>query len=141
MGQQRIEIDKEFPFPVSDLFNHLSEHENLSALFAPAKVRRVKEGDVEPNGVGSVRRLSLPLTPAFEETVTEFERDRRIAYRITRGSPLRDHHGEMVFSPHGEGGSRLQYTIVFRGKLPLVGALVKPALENGIRRGLNKLRL
>ena len=36
MGQQRIEIDKEFPFPVSDLFNHLSEHENLSALFAPA---------------------------------------------------------------------------------------------------------
>ncbi|WP_370211959.1 SRPBCC family protein [Alloalcanivorax venustensis] len=140
MGQQRIEIDKEFPFPVSDLFNHLSEHENLSALFAPAKVRRVKEGDVEPNGVGSVRRLSLPLTPAFEETITEFERDRRIAYRITKGSPLRDHHGVMVFSETA-GGSRLHYTIVFKGKLPLIAAVIKPVLDRAIRKGLNDLRL
>ncbi len=97
MGLQRIEIDKTFPFPVDALFHHLSEHENLSALFAPAKVRRVKAGDVEPNGVGSVRRLSLPLTPPFEETVTEFEPDRRIAYRITKGSPLRDHFGKWCF--------------------------------------------
>ncbi|MCH2556439.1 MAG: SRPBCC family protein [Alcanivorax sp.] len=141
MGLQRIEIDKTFPYPVDRLFHHLSQHENLSALFAPAKVWRVKEGTDAANGVGSVRRLSLPLTPAFEETVTEFQPDQRIAYRITRGSPLRDHHGEMVFSTHGNGGSRLQYTIVFRGKLPLVGALVKPVLENGIRRGLDKLRL
>ncbi len=141
MGLQRIEIDKTFPFPVDRLFHHLSQHENLSALFAPAKVRRVKPGIDDPNGVGSVRRLSLPLTPAFEETVTDFEPDQRIAYRITRGSPLRDHHGEMVFSEHADGGSRLQYTIVFRGKLPLLGALVKPALENSIRRGLDKLKL
>ena len=140
MGQQRIEIDKEFPFPVSDLFNHLSEHETLSALFAPVKARRVKEGDVEPNGVGSVRRLSLPLAPAFEETVTEFQRDRRIAYRITKGSPLRDHHGVMAFSETA-GGSRLHYTIVFKGKLPLIAALIKPALERSIRKGLDDLRL
>ncbi|WP_238400972.1 SRPBCC family protein [Alloalcanivorax marinus] len=141
MGLQRIEIDKTFPFPVDALFRHLSDHENLSSLFAPAKVRRVKAGEGEPNGVGSVRRLSLPLTPPFEETVTEFEPRQRIAYRITKGSPLRDHFGEMVFSEHGDGGSRLQYTIVFRGKVPLLGALVKPALENSIRRGLNNLRL
>ena len=103
-------------------------------------MRRVKEGDVEPNGVGSVRRLSLPLTPAFEETVTEFERDRRIAYRITKGSPLRDHHGVMVFSETA-GGSRLHYTIVFKGKLPLIAAVIKPVLDRAIRKGLNDLRL
>ena len=141
MGLQRIEIDKTFPFPVDALFDHLSDHENLSALFSPVRVRRVKTGDVEPNGVGSVRRLSLPLTPPFEETVTEFEPRRRVAYRITKGSPLRDHFGEMVFSEEGDGGSRLHYTIVFRGKLPLIGPLVKQALENSIRRGLNNLRL
>ncbi|GAA5132142.1 SRPBCC family protein [Alloalcanivorax gelatiniphagus] len=143
MGLQRIEIDKTFPFPVDRLFHHLSQHENLSELFSPIRVRRVKTGIDDPNGVGSVRRMALPLpmAPPFEETVTDFEPDQRIGYRITRGSPLRDHKGEMVFSSHGDGGSRLQYTIVFRGKLPLVGPLVKTALESSIRRGLNKLRL
>lgn len=141
MGLKRITIDKTFPYPVEALFHHLSTHENLSALFAPAKVRRVKEGADHPNGLGSVRRLSLPLAPPFEETITEFQPNQRIAYRITKGSPLRDHHGEMRFSEHGDGGSRLRYTIEFRGRVPLLAALVKPVLANGIRRGLNKLKL
>ena len=141
MGLQRIEIDKTFPYPVEALFRHLSIHENLSALFAPARVRRVKEGEDHPNGLGSVRRLSLPLAPSFEETITEFQPNQLIAYRITKGSPLRDHWGEMRFSEHGDGGSRLRYTIEFRGKVPLLAPLLKPVLANGIGRGLDKLRL
>ncbi|ASK35842.1 SRPBCC family protein [Alloalcanivorax mobilis] len=140
MGLQRIEIDKEFPFTVSALFDYLSQHENLSVLFAPAKVRRIQDGEPQANGVGSVRELSLPLAAPFQETVTVFEPDQRIEYQITRGSPLKNHHGEMLFSETANG-SRLRYTIVFEGKLPLVGGLVKPVLERGIRKGLNKLRL
>lgn len=140
MGQQRIEINKTFPVPVKVLFAHLSDHENLSALFAPLRVTRIREGEEAINGTGSVRRLSPPLGPAFEETVTLYEPNRRIEYTVTRGSPIRNHQGIMEFEADGTG-SRLHYTIVFEGKVPLVGALIRPILDRGIRRGLDKLRL
>ena len=57
MAVQRIEIKKQFPFSVEKLFAHMSEHENLSALFAPAKVSRLRNGDTDRNGVGSVLSL------------------------------------------------------------------------------------
>jgi hypothetical protein len=46
----------------------------------------------------------------------------------------------MVFSETA-GGSRLHYTIVFKGKLPLIAAVIKPVLDRAIRKGLNDLRL
>ncbi len=140
MGQQRIEINKFFPVPVEALFACLSDHENLSALFAPLKVTRIKDGQEAINGTGSVRRLRPPLGAAFEETVTLYQPDRRIEYRVTKGSPLRNHLGVMCFDSDGNG-SRLRYTITFEGKLPLVGALIRPVLERAIRRGLDGLRL
>ena len=140
MAVQRIEIEKRFPFSVDKLFAHLSEHENLSSLFAPARVSRLRNGDHDRNGVGSVRKLRIPPGPPFEETVTAFEPNALIEYRITRGSPLRNHHGCMRFSAD-DGGSLLHYTITFEGKLPLSGPLIRLLLGNAIRRGLDKLHL
>lgn len=140
MAQQRIEIVQEFPYPVSQLFAYLSVHENLEEIFAPAKIRSIKAGTEHPNGVGSVRELRILLAPPFEETVTAFKENELIEYRITRGSPLKNHHGVMRFYPFG-AGSRLHYTIEFEGKLPLVAQLIRLALEKSIRRGLKGLRL
>ena len=47
----------------------------------------------------------------------------------------------MRFSDTGTGGSRLDYTIEFEGKLPLIGPIIKAGLDQGIRRGLNRLKL
>ncbi len=55
--------------------------------------------------------------------------------------PLKNHKGVMRFSDTGTGGSRLDYTIEFEGKLPLIGPIIKAGLDQGIRRGLNKLKL
>lgn len=137
---QRISIDKRFPFSVDKLFAHLSEHENLAHLFKPARVSRLRNGDHDRNGVGSVRKLRVGPGPSFEETVTAFEENRLIEYRITRGSPLRNHFGRMLFSADGDG-SRLQYTIEFEGKVPGLAAIIRPVLESAIRRGLNGLSL
>ena len=139
MSQQRIEIVQEFSQPVEQLFAYLSEHENLATLFAPAKVTRVRNGDTSRNGIGSVRSLRILLAPPFEETVTAFKENELIEYRITKGSPLKNHHGVMKFYPFN-GGSRLHYTIVFEGQLPLVARLIKPALDRAIRKGLKVLR-
>ena len=138
---QRIEISKTFPFSVDKLFDFLSDHENLEMIFAPAKIKRVKDGEGSPNGVGSTRRMRILVAPPFEETVSRVEPNKLIEYKITKGSPLKNHKGVMRFSEAADGGSRLDYTIEFEGKLPLVGPIVKAGLDQGIRRGLNKLKL
>lgn len=140
VAMQHISIDKRFPFSVDKLFAHLSEHENLAHLFKPARVSRLRNGDHDRNGVGSVRKLRVGPGPSFEETVTAFEENRLIEYRITRGSPLRNHFGRMLFSADGDG-SRLQYTIEFEGKVPGLAAIIRPVLESAIRRGLDGLSL
>lgn len=136
----KVEIVQDFPYPVETLFNYLSVHKNLETVFAPAKIKRIKDGQDVRDGVGSVRKMSLPLLPSFEETVTVREPNERIEYKITRGTPLRNHHGIMRFSP-SEKGTRLHYTITFSSRVPFVAPAVGVALQQTINRGLKKIRL
>ena len=131
---QRIEIEQDFALPVDRVYAYLSEHENLGPLFG-AKVERVKDGETSRNGVGSVRRLRVGPTPPFEETVTAAVPNELVEYRITKGSPLRDHRGEMRFAPTGTG-SRLTYVIEFGAVVPLLDRVVKVGLERNVRKGL-----
>src|SRR5258707_10926971 len=86
---RHVHIEHRFAKPREAIFAYLAEHENLAEVFG-AKVKRVRDGDDgHRNGVGSVRQLTIPPLPAFEETVTEFVVPSRIVYRITKGSPLR----------------------------------------------------
>lgn len=139
MGWRHIEIIKDFPIPVNRLFAYLGEHENLAIIFAPASIRRISDGQGARNGVGSAREMRIGPGPSFVETVTAYKENELIEYRITRGSPLKNHRGVMRFSEI-PGGTRLHYTIEFQGKFPLVAEIVKPVLEQGIRRGLTKIR-
>jgi hypothetical protein len=119
---------------VDRAYVYLAEHENLGQVFG-AKIARVRDGDTSRNGVGSVRQLRIAILPPFEETVTAAVPNERIDYRITKGSPLRDHRGSMVFSST-DGGSHLHYVIEFGAVLPGLDRLIKPGLERTIRNGL-----
>lgn len=134
---QRIEIEQDFFKPVDRVFAYLAEHEHLGSLFG-AKVTRLRDGDTSRNGVGSVRRLQVAILPPFEETVTEVVPDELIAYRITKGSPLRGHHGEMHFSPRGTG-THLRYVVEFGAVVPGLDRVVKLGLERSIRANLPKV--
>ena len=114
MKLQRISIVQDFPQPVAKIFNWLGDHNTLGQIFFPFKVTRIRDGQEYLNGVGSVRKLSAFPLPPVEETVT------------------------VRFEPHN-GGTRLHYTIVFRGALPLLGPVVKVGLAQGIKMGLKKL--
>ncbi len=131
---QTISVSQDFTLPVERVYAFLAEHENLGPLFG-ARITRVTDGDTERNGVGSVRRLKLGPLPAFQETVIEAVPDQRIVYRITQGSPLRDHEGIMTFTPTPTG-SHLDYTIRFGTAVPGLDRLVKLGLERNVRRGL-----
>ena len=136
---QRVSVDQTFTSSPAQVFAFLSEHENLGPLFG-ARVRRLTDGsDGTRNGVGSSREMKVGPAPPFVETVTESVPDELIKYRITKGSPLRDHEGVMRLEPHGDGGTRLKYDITFRGVVPGVDRLVAFNLRRSIPKGLQKI--
>ncbi len=134
---QRVTFDQDYSLPREQVFAHFAEHENLAPLFG-AKITRLNDGtDGQRNGVGSARQLKLGPLPPFVETVTEVVPNERIVYRITKGSPLRDHEGEMRFTDEGTG-TRLHYEIKFGAAVPGLDRVVAAGLRKNIAKGLKK---
>lgn len=137
MRAHHVNVEHHFAKPPERIFAYLAEHENLSEMFG-AKVTRLRDGDTERNGVGSVRKLQIGPAPPFEETVTEFVPSERIVYKITKGSPIRGHVGVMTFAPEGDGTLFL-YDIRLASPVPGLAALVKASLTRSINKGLGKV--
>jgi hypothetical protein len=136
MAHHTVEVVHASARPVQELFAELADHDRLHRVFG-VPVRRIRDGEDEPNGVGSVRRMGVgPLR--LEETVTAIEPPRSIEYRITRGAgPVRNHRGRLEFSSVGTG-SRVIWTIDY-DSLPIVGTALQAVLARIIKRGLAKL--
>lgn len=135
---QRLSFDRDYVLPPERVFAYLSEHENLASVFG-ARIRRLRDGsDGERNGVDSARELRIGPLPPFVETVTEFVPNELIRYRITRGSPLRDHEGTLRFTAR-DGGTHLHYEIAFGAVLPGLDALIAPGLRRNVGRGLARI--
>lgn len=130
MPQHEVRIQETIAAPPERVFAFLAEHENFARLFGGRCVR-VKDGEGEVNGLGSVRRIG-PGPLSFDETIVTYEPSRKLEYAITRGSPLKNHRGTLDLQPVN-GGTRLDYVIRFDGKLPLVGAVVAKALATAWR--------
>lgn len=131
---QRIQVRQDFTLPVERVYAYLAEHEHLGPLFG-ATITRLRDGDTERNGVGSVRQLKIGPLPALQETIVEAVPNERIVYRITKGSPLKNHRGVMEFTATSTG-SRLDYLIEFGSVVPGLDRIIKPALERNVRKGL-----
>ena len=136
---QTVRVQKDLAAPPERVFAYLSENDNLGVLFAPARVEHIKDGDEGRTGVGSVRKLSFWGFLPFEETVTESVPNQRIEYEITKGSPMRDHHGTMAFSPTGAGGTHLDYTITLDSAVPGLAPVVAAQLRRALTKGLAKV--
>ena len=102
---QHVTIERDFrPAARARLRVPVRAREPRAGLFG-SKIRRLRDGtDGTRNGVGSERELKVGPLPPFVETVTEVgSRSAFIRYRITKGSPLRDHEGVMEFWPRAPG--------------------------------------
>jgi uncharacterized protein YndB with AHSA1/START domain len=131
-----VTVEYDFTAPVERVFAYLSEHENLAAVFGNS-VERLEDGSPERNGVGSRRRLKVaPGAAPIEETVTRFVPGELIEYRITKGSPLRDHVGILRFSAAPGGGTHLDYRIRIASRIPGLSPLVTAVLSRNLTKGL-----
>ena len=138
---QRIEFKQRFHAPIQQVFNDMTDHAAFGRLLR-VKIRRIKDGaDPQyPNGLGSVRRISPPGLPVFEETVIRFDANRRMDYTITKGSPIKNHRGTLQFRADGNG-TQLEYTIRFEPKLgiPFLGKALEFLVGTPIQRAIKQL--
>ncbi len=138
-----VEVQHLFPHPIARVFRRYTDHEGWSDWAGTGRVRLVREGAPDRNGVGAVRAFSFP--PSLREEVTAFEPPPaaggggRMEYRIIQGGgPVRHHHGEVGFTPQGEG-TLLVWRISFASPIPGAGALLEVAFGALFRRMLRGL--
>lgn len=137
MTRQTISVTQSFSAPVEQVFAALSDHNRLSSVLG-VPVRRIKDGTGAPNGVGSVRRIG-PAPLGTQETVTDFQENTRVAYRISKfGGPIRNHQGEVLFSTT-DSGCDVTWNIAFETFPAVLGQGLRVVLETGVARGLGKL--
>lgn len=141
MAQQEISITQEFSDDLPRVFAALADHNRLGRVLG-VPVRRIRDGRDDVNGVGSVRRLG-PWPVGTQETVTEFEPERMISYRITRfGGPIIKHQGQLQFAPAADrngAGCQVTWRIRFDTLPATLGPAIRHVLEIGVRNGLRKL--
>lgn len=137
MSSHEIVVSQQSSRSLDDLFGILSDHNRLTSVLG-VPVKRIKDGQADINGVGSVRRLGPPIL-GVEETVTAVEPNKRIEYKITRnGGPIRNHAGRLDFA-ETDSGSSVTWTIRFDAPLPVLGQGVATVLEQGVKLGLRRL--
>ena len=137
MPRYQILIDESFHRPVDEVFAKLADHNQMGKLFG-APVKRIRDGQQELNGVGSVRHIGPPGPLGVQETVTAFEPARRIEYRVTKGgAPMKNHRGQMRFDATAQG-SRLQWQIDF-DMPPIIGGIVSKVLKGALVKGVRTL--
>lgn len=136
MAIQTITINQAFDAPVKKVFSTLSDHKTFGKICG-IDMERIVDGTNQPNGLGSVREIKIGVLPPFEETITKFIDNERIEYKITKGSPIKNHIGVMRFS-EVKGKAQLNYTIKLESKIPLTTGLIKTVLGFGIKRGLKR---
>ena len=133
-------MDHVFAASPETIFHYFADHSQFMALLG-AKGTRIKDGnDGHVNGLGSVRKITLP-PPAFEETILTFKPNSLLEYTITKRGLVKNHWGRIEFHPTAEGGTRLHYTIVFDQKIPCTGGLIVKMLKGSFDKNVAKLKL
>lgn len=136
---QLVRFNTWFPASPEQVFAFFGNHEQFGTLW-PGVTRRLRAGEdpAQPDGLGSVRE-NRSGGSSLEETITRYEPSSLIEYRVTKGSPVKNHLGRLLFTADN-GGTRMVYTIAFDGKVRGTGWLIALYLRVVFRMGLRRMR-
>ena len=81
-----------------------------------------KAGEESPRGVGAVQVLRsaqrfMGRHTTSVEKILEFEEDRRLAYTVIRGIPVRNYRAEVTLTPAADG-TRIRWAATWDNTLP-----------------------
>jgi len=135
---RRIEVTRRFDAPPEDVFRVYTDHARWKEWAGLGGSRLEREGSPDPNGTGAVRALGPSLLPAREE-VLEFDPPRRMTYRVIGGGlPMKDHLGEVDFTPDGDG-TRIVWRCRFESRVPGLGGVLEAVVTRVFRGALEGL--
>ncbi|MDX1495946.1 MAG: SRPBCC family protein [Salinisphaeraceae bacterium] len=138
MPKQLVKLDAVIHADRNKVYDFLCDHESFGRIW-PGKTTRIRDGDEPglPNGIGSIRRIEVgPIS--FEETHIQCQRPELIQYRITRGSPIKNHLGTIKLIDE-EGSTRIDYEIEFEAKIPCTGGLIARSLKRDWEKGIKPI--
>ncbi len=109
----------------------ISDHEAMTEWAGIGPVRRILDGETEPNGRGALRVLHI-AGRIVEQVIADDPPD-SFRYRIIKGSPLVCHQGELLIRPDGDG-TAMTWKIRFRPRIPGTGRLIAAGLSLALKR-------
>jgi uncharacterized protein YndB with AHSA1/START domain len=108
--------------PIESVWDKLSNHVGMSQWSPGITVTMDKLGTDDANGVGAVRRISLPCPgPDIVEEVVAFEAPTLLGYKALSGTPFPGYAGEVRLTP-APSGTHISYTVSSSARFPLVKA-------------------
>jgi len=115
------------------------DHPNLNRFFN-AKFRLLKKSDSDnPNGVGAVRLVDVGVSKFKEEVI--FVSDTEVHYKVIGDrTPVKDHLGQITWSPSDDGSCFLTYTISCTSATPVPDFILKWALQRELEQVVAKLQ-
>ena len=136
-----IQVKKEFPAALDDVFDLMSKHATYNIAFAPMQVERIKDSaDAEyPDRLGSVRAMGMGPVKPLKEQITLFEPNNRIEYQIIKNPLIKHHLGIIEFEALADDKTLVTYTIELQARAPFVSKLILAQLQAAIKLGLTKL--
>ncbi|MGB8407240.1 MAG: SRPBCC family protein [Mycobacterium sp.] len=131
LREQRFVIELVTGASAEQLFTLLADAPGWPAWFRQA--RRVRWSSEQPGGgPGAVRLVTIGPLTVRERILTE-EPCVHHAYSIETVFPVRDHRGEVWFTP-GQAGTLVRWNSSFTPKFPGTGVLLRIGLRFGVRR-------
>ena len=133
-----VEVERHFAAPVEEVWRVYTDHAGWSAWAGFSKSWREVEGKPDRNGTGAVRGFASGRLSVLEE-VLEFDPPKRMTYRVVKGEgPMKNHHGEVVCEPEGDG-TRVTWRCRFDSKVPGLGWLMRLYVTRVFRTALDGL--
>ncbi len=134
----RIEVSRHIAAPREKVWALLADHEGMKRWAPVREVIRRRPGAPDPDGEGAIRTIRASGL-VIEERITAFKPGERLEYTLVEGAPIRDHAGDVVLTPDGEG-TRVTWTVRFRPLIPGTGWLLERLLRKGLEQSLEGLR-
>lgn len=122
---------REIAAPPETVFAVLTDHRRYAEMTQLRKSEIEREGEPSPNGLGTIRKLTV-VGPPLREEVIAYEPDERFSYKLISGLPVRDHVGTVKLSA-GAGGTEMVYAVRTQPTVPVVGPLVVAVVKQAVK--------
>jgi hypothetical protein len=140
-GRHRVVATATSTAPIHAVWRRLADASTWSTWGQWDGTSLDREGVPPPDGVGAIRRFVSQRQTTVEEVVAfepPAEGHARLAYELLSGLPLRDYHSEVTLETVG-GGTRIHWVSTFDGAYPVVGSIVRRALQRFIPETARRL--